>query len=475
MDKKLYIKRAVSVVSFIAILCLVLYRVYEIVSWKDTEGDYSSTMTGLYSTPKDTMELVFVGSSHCYGGIDTEYFWSNYGIPAFNMCCSGQDKDSAYHQLKELLKTQSPQMVVVEAYAFLFERQEHIGNAYRNMLSMDFSKNSNELIRKYVEKENQLDYLLRWPIVHTRYRELQQYDFVQYEPSVFGRGHTYNLHTEEVGFDANIFYEPLVTEISDHNKEWIDELDKLSKEEGFDLMFVQIPSDVSSEQQYILNGCEEYLNLLGIPYLDLNKRMGEIGLNPKADFIDFNHVNYYGAEKTTEYLANYLMENYYFEPHDGEDEYELWDKSADYSYHFSWASELAAKDMGEYLKSVIKQKDVITVLTLDGWYSVTGTDWATALSDLKLREDPSKIEEGGTWIFRDGKLIAYIPQGEEQPQWALDINDTDTMVIKNYIRDTKQVTGIYINDEIKCGNNDGLNVLVYDEVMDKVVNTRHFD
>ena len=74
-----------------------------------------------------------------------------------------------------------------------------------------------------------------------------------------------------------------------------------------------------------------------------------------------------------------------------------------------------------------------------------------------------------------GKLIAYIPQGEEQPQWALDINDTDTMVIKNYIRDTKQVTGIYINDEIKCGNNDGLNVLVYDEIMSKVVNTRHFD
>ena len=106
MNKNLILKRAISVIAFIAILCLVLNRVYEIVSWKDTEGDYVSTMKELYSTPEDTMELVFVGSSHCYGGIDTEYFWSNYGIPAFNMCCSGQDKDSAYHQLKELLKTQ---------------------------------------------------------------------------------------------------------------------------------------------------------------------------------------------------------------------------------------------------------------------------------------------------------------------------------------------------------------------------------
>ena len=475
MDRKLIVKRAVSVVGFLLMLALVLNRVYDIVSWKDTEGDYVSTITELYSTPKNTMDLVFVGSSHCYGGVDVDYFWSNYGIAAFDMCCSGQDKDSAYHQLKELLKTQSPKLVVVEAYAFLFERQEHIGNAYRNMLSMDFSKNSNDLIRKYVEKENQLDYLLRWPIVHTRYKELQKYDFVQYEPSVFGRGHTYNFHTEQVGFDQNIFFEPAITEISDHNKEWIDELKELSDKEGFDLMFVQIPSDVSSEQQAILNGCEQYMNLLGIDYLDMNKWMTQIGLNPQTDFIDFNHMNYYGTEKATEFLASYLLERYEFEPHDGEDEYELWDKSADYGYHIVWASEVTVAERDEYLKRVTKQKDVITVLSLDGWFALTGTDWKDALAPLKLRDDPERIEEGGTWVFRNGKIIAFIPKGIEQPQWALDINDTDTLVIKNEMRDVKEVTGIYINDEIKCPNNDGLNVLVYDELAGDVINTRHFD
>lgn len=474
MDKKTIITRSVSVVAFVIILLLVLNRTYDIVKWKDTEGNYISTIKELYETPRNTMELVFVGSSHAYGGFDPNYFWTEYGIPAFNMCCSGQDKDSSYHQLKELLKTQKPKVVVVEAYGFLFEKQEHIGNAYRNMLSMDLSKNSNELIRKYVDKEEQEDYLLRWPIVHTRYRELTKYDYTDYEPGIYGRGFTYSFHIEPVGFDYNIFYNPEPTEISEHNKKWIDEMKELSKEYDFDLVFVEVPSDVTDEQQMILNGCEAYLTENDIPYLDLNKFMANVGIDPANDFIDFNHVNYGGAQKVTEYVAEYLLENYDFEPHDGEDKYELWDKNSDFGYHKVWAANLVTYEREEYLQKATTERDVITVLSLDGWFPLSETDWAQVLGPYNLKANPEELLEGGTWIFRDGKLIGGMSNEPDEPIFALDINKTDTLVIKNVEEDGRKRATIHINDELKCQNDDGLNVFVYDEVLGEVVSTRHY-
>jgi len=475
MDKKQIIIRISSVVAFVLVLLLVLNHVYDVVSWKDTEGNYLSTTQELYATPKDTMELVFVGSSHCYGGIDPNYFWTEYGIPAFDMCCSGQDKDSAYYQLKELLKTQSPKVVAVEAYAFLFERQEMVGNAYRNMLSLKFSPNANKLIKAYVEEEDQEDYLLRWPIVHTRYQELTKYDFYQYQPSVFCRGFNYNFYTQPIGLNPESPYYSEVTEISEHNKQWIDDLKKLSEEEGFELMFIEVTSDVSNDEQAIMNGVEQYLNEQGIVYMDLNKAAGAMGIDQNTDFIDYNHLNYYGAQKATAYIASYLLENYDLEAHDGDKGYELWDQNAEYAYHKVWADNLGRTDREEYISTITNTRDVIAVLSLDGYFGITGSDWAQVLGSYGLTENPEQIYDGGTWVIRNGKVISYMTNSIDEPMFAWDLNDTDTLVIKNIDDYGTPRTDININAKTSCQNTDGLNVLVYDEVLGEIVNTRHYD
>lgn len=475
MDKKTIIKRIASVVAFVVILTLVLNRVYEIVSWKDTYGNYMSSVKELYSTPDDTIDLVFVGSSHMYGGIDPNYFWTEYGIPAFDMCCSGQDKNSAVHQLKELLKTQSPRLVVVEAYAFLYDKQEDVGNVYRNMLSLDFSRNANELIKDYVEEDEREDFYLRWPIVHTRYAELGKYDFEQYEPSIYGRGFNYNFKINPIGLDWESINTTDLVEIGDTNKAWIDELKQMSLEENFDLIFVEVTSDVSHDEQAILNGCEQYLSENGIPYIDLNKMAYQIGISEANDFVDFNHLNYTGAQKATAYLSTYLLENYDFEPHDFEEEYELWDMNAEYALHRVWLDELDRLEGLDYLKASLSQEDVVTVFSLDGWYSESETDWNGLLSQFGLAKEDEPLDSCGLWMFRNGKVLAKISNSIDEHIRALNINDRDTIVIKNKQEDGAVRTHIYINDCPCSITNDGLNVWIYDEMLGEVVSTKHFD
>lgn len=44
--------------------------------------------------------------------------------------------------------------------------------------------------------------------------------------------------------------------------------------------------------------------------LDLNDRVDEIGLDYETDFNENMHVNYRGAFKITDYMADYLKEKY---------------------------------------------------------------------------------------------------------------------------------------------------------------------
>ena len=95
-----YILFAALVIGAVAIL-------YNVLSWKDTNGNYMSTTKQLYETDDNLIDVVFMGSSHCYCGIYPAVLWEDAGIAAFDMSTSGQDRNSTYHMLAELLKTQS--------------------------------------------------------------------------------------------------------------------------------------------------------------------------------------------------------------------------------------------------------------------------------------------------------------------------------------------------------------------------------
>ena len=97
-------KKVIRGIAFLIIAVMVIIQVFSVLKWKDTNGDYLSSTRQLYATEKDLMDIVFMGSSHCYCGICPDVLWGNYGISAFNMTTSGQDKISSYHLLKETLK-----------------------------------------------------------------------------------------------------------------------------------------------------------------------------------------------------------------------------------------------------------------------------------------------------------------------------------------------------------------------------------
>ncbi len=69
-----------------------------------------------YSTPQNSIDLIFLGSSHCYRSIVPNIGDTTLNINSFNMGSSGQFPIVSYYILKEILNHQSPHMVVLEVY-----------------------------------------------------------------------------------------------------------------------------------------------------------------------------------------------------------------------------------------------------------------------------------------------------------------------------------------------------------------------
>lgn len=460
-------KKLMRAIAFALIAITCICYVYQVLSWKDTTGAYLSSTQQLYATEDELIDLVFMGSSHCYCGINPSVLWDNYGISAFDMAVSGQDKKSTYYTLKELLKTQSPKVVCVDMWGLTSERHGVESNVYRNMLSIKTSSNSIDLVQSYIEEEEQMDYILRWPIVHTRYRELTEYDFVQNEVSVYGRGFFTNYNTTVVGkINSN---KKVSTPISDVNKKWIDDLEQLSKDENFTLVMFLAPTELSEENQKIINGTEDYLKEKGIDYINFNDLIEETQIDYNTDFTDTTHLNTRGANKLTAYFGEYLVDNYSFEDHRGDDAYYLWDQCSKYMNHKAYHEKIKqTTDPEMYFATLAEGEDITVIISLDGTYQDSSLDLRSFTDILGIPETEYYL--GGKWIYENGEIIYYMNSGVVE-EYTYDLSENDTLRLWN---EAEALSRVGINGEAMNSAYSGLSVVVYDKYTKELVDKRGY-
>ena len=70
---------------------------------------------------------------------------------------------------------------------------------------------------------------------------------------------------------------------------------------------------------------QQFAEQNGVPFLDLNLSLDELGLDHQTDWQDGgDHLNLYGATKLSRYMAAYLAEQYDLPDHRKDSDYENW-------------------------------------------------------------------------------------------------------------------------------------------------------
>lgn len=450
------IKKIISAIAFLLVLLLCISAAYRVLAWKDTIGENISTIEQLYATDDDLIDLVFLGTSHIYYGVSPAEIWKERGISSFNLAASGMDKVAAKHFLIELFKTQSPSVVCVDLFSLFYDEISPVSNEYRNFLPMTLSSNSVQAVLEY-GSDNTVDLLTRWPIVHSRYEELTSFDFVSYSVNRFGRGQCYDFHVTPVEQDLSVVFSNEVTPLEEKNKQWLAELKTLCEEHNCTLITTFMPSHMTSRAPGILNGAKEYLETLGVEYIEMNQTMEEYGLSYETDFLDPTHLNSAGAQKATHYLLDQLCQRFDFTDHRGDSRYSQWDECVYYDT-YQWQKHeldsLDPSDKNAVLAQLAQCPGLTTIVSVSPDFESEDTSWQDLL--LALGATPEQVAARGQWMFSGNTVLGYAAAGAPNSV-SIDIDKVHTLTLN-----AKQDASVYI-DGTSCEVEDAdFSIVVYD-------------
>lgn len=277
----------------------------------DSENSASTSAWIEYrSLEENSLDVLFLGTSHSYFAVDPMYIYENTGITSYVFGGPGLRFDLTYMNLEDALKTQSPSVVFLDMSAIQFDFQQTEAKCHKVLDQLPMSKSKIEYaFDNDSEEMKPLDVLFPFFRYHSRWSELGENDFkfvLNDLDETFIRGHYVTYQTKLTEFH---FYEDVEYVLTERNLDYLKRMKALCDEKGIELVLYKIPTPTWYESQS--KGAAELGEKLGVPYLELFYEVDKIGLDVTTDFRDENnHLNQRGAEKLSQYLSEYLEEHY---------------------------------------------------------------------------------------------------------------------------------------------------------------------
>lgn len=334
-----------SIGNFIRAVCFLLVLLVSFTGltylMRNTGGAQRGNILGYYEEEEDSLDVVFVGASNVMRYWDPLHAWEEYGFTSHNYSVTSMRADTYLYSLKDALRTQSPEVVVVEARMFTRDLSAKTGTVSvgaRNFFdSLDVGWFRNEAIRYYCDA---LD--VSWEDALALYIDLIHYHD-NYKALINPENWALADNRLEKGAEPSGFYKGCSVSnglhyYKDPSKKLVDECEEIDEiamklyvdiieycqSNDIPLMFVATPIISNSQVYGRFNTLAQVAESYGVDFVDTNKLYEEMGLDFEQDFLDSYHVNVLGVDKFTNYFAAYLDEMYNLPDHREEEAYASW-------------------------------------------------------------------------------------------------------------------------------------------------------
>lgn len=316
-------KNIIKIVAFLGILSIILLKINDVLSFKYTDG--ITQMDHFYKLDDDTVDVLVLGSSHAFVNVNPTILYNEYGIASYNLCASMQPTWNTYYYLKEALKYQKPDLIVMDVYrlteTFTYSKESKM---IKSTYGMRFNGNKYQAIYQSLENPNvgeTLLYMMEFPSYHGRYAEVLQGN-LQGE-AVVGEGYKGAHPVTEVAAMERPDNSGVTEKLSIEPKTFLyfEKILALADEEEIPVLLINAPYIMGKEDKMIFNSLEEYLSTQdtydNVAYVDYNKFYDELGLDFSIDFADPEHLNTSGMKKFNKTLGAYIKANYELEDRRG--------------------------------------------------------------------------------------------------------------------------------------------------------------
>ncbi len=464
------VDRGAKVLVSIVITLLVFMRLGYVL---EADYDGNQSMAGFYRLDRDSVDVVFYGSSHVYAGVNVAALWDDYGIAGYDMAGTMQTLWNSYYNMEETLKYQSPRLMVVDLYGIRIE-EEYYGttNVIKNVSSMRFSHNKIKNVWNSVPHEEFLSCLLSYPLTHDSYKELGRGNFEEGVNSVGGdwyKGYkpSYAVTRYDTLPQVRTDLEKRIP--AQKNRIYLEKMSRLAREHQIQLAFMVVPYEgIDEEDQMLYQWAEEYAQENGILFLDGNARLEEMGFDPAVDYAEASHLNHSGACKFTAYLGSWLTEHYDLADRRGDDRWDSWQKYSDCHKSRQQDRELAqCTELTAYLGKLQEREDDLVIVSLDDNYKKN--PYVQLLEGL-VGTDPYTLGSSASIVLEDRRILYQTPD-EPEYLWYRETELSDIAVSRSY----GGAMQMQVNNTVKNDNYNDVTILVYNRLLDEVADVVCFN
>lgn len=305
------VKKVISIILCIVFIVVTICLLQKLLMPKYMTDIVEGALIAEYYEEEKDHDVVFIGDCEVYENFTPVLLWEEYGINSYIRGSAQQLIWQSYYLMEETLKYEKPDVIVFNVLSLKYNEPQK--EAY-NRMTLDGMRWSSSKVASIqasmMPEEKFLDYVFPILRYHSRITELTKEDF------------EYLFHKDKVSFngyymrvDAKPAKDvPEGKKLGDYNfgdNAWmyLDKMVELCEEYGVELVLIKAPSLYPYWYDEWEVQVEEYAKEHGLKYVNFLELTDECGIDFTTDTYDGGlHLNLSGAEKTSHYFGEWLME-----------------------------------------------------------------------------------------------------------------------------------------------------------------------
>lgn len=460
----------------------------QIFRWKDyyyASYPNTATVAGFYKMEKNTVDVLFFGSSQGTTAFDPQTMYNNYGLRSYNLSTEQQSIAVSYWLLKEALRYQKPSAVILDVW-MCFGNQNPLNSAescVRKVIDeMKWSRTKKAAISDICTIYPELlkeSFYLRNIRYHGRWKSLGEGDF---SFSQLGeKSKTFGFAPQGVAW-KNGDFSPIAVpegtkaaEMQKNMEMYLNRIVDLCKENDISLLLTKTPNRSWNASCHI--AMQDFADKHNVAFYDFNTE--ELYYSSGYDYAKNGdgHLDNSGAKKVSETFGEILTFDYLIPPEDNAQ----WEDSKKWNAHVDRAYELLhITDFSLYLD---KLSDLVNDDSDFTVFFACKDECTAALNDTLLQ----KLHTVGVVSNLKGKTRQsfYAVKGSAEQKEKI---SKQSLTASGLIRNGRSSYSI-MSAGFSCGNDcsikidgkeyakrkRGLNIVVYDALYHRVVDSVSFD
>lgn len=487
-----YNKPVKNMVSFAIFMLLLLMLFSRITYLFRNTGSDRLHMIGLQA--EGNLDVIYVGGSSAFTYFQPLKAWNDCGFTSYNYATNSQQSDGPEFYIKEALKTHDPSLFIVEMREFIsydpgvYEPALRNGSDSMNWWSVNRWQYINNYLKYHPAGEDTdvLSFYFDIAKYHTNLVNLSSQTAWEYSDNIercASKGFRWIDAYDRLSEPTDYLTDERI-EIPQESVELLNRLLDYCDKQNLQILFVVAPKMVSAAEMGKYNTLKDIIEARGYQFLNTNEFYDEMSFDFSTDVYNGYHVNCFGAEKYTQFIEEYLVNNYDLPDHRGDIAYSSWDEDFTmfseeevlYKYRITARQE-------DYDRSVEYEEEIKNIKNFKEWSGIVkdsryyilsaqkGEDWISlSISDqLLLNSFGLYGTDLECSVFNSSVIESNA--STEIPELSGIIGRGYSDEVSYHINNTDGNASIIINGTEYSRMDDGINVVVVDKILGRAVDS----